>query len=258
MNATEIAAYIGAAAWLPQIAAWIYRSVVRPVVTLVPEETVQIGFTSYGPIFNLQLALASSRVDAIIDGIHLLVRHADGESRSFRWYGLNETFSEVRDMTGNRQQTVGRDQIPIALKIGTASLVEKFVRFQVPRYHEVDRQLIAALLAHFNYLKRTDPDYVQKTLQSRELAEVLQARRQAFWWKPGQYDVTVQLSSLAPVKFPKGRLQFTLTSADVERLRQNIDIVRLEIENVIKSNLPDSQASPVNWNWASADIRRRA
>ena len=258
MNAAEIAAYVGAGAWLPQIATWIYRSVVRPVVTLVPEETAQIGFTSYGPIFNLQLALASSRVDAIIDGIQLSIRHTDGDSRLFRWYGLNETFSEVRDMTGNRQQTVGRDQVPIALKIGTASLVEKFVRFQIPRYHESDRKLMANLVAHFNHLKRTDSDYVQRTLQSRELFDVLEARRQAFWWKAGRYEVTIQLSSMAKLNFPKDRLHFELTSADIERLRQNIDVIRLELENAIKSNAPNFQAEPVAWNWANAEVGRPA
>jgi hypothetical protein len=258
MNAAEIVAYVGAGAWLPQIATWVYRAVVRPVVSLVPEEAAQIGFTSYGPIFNLQLAIASSRVDAIIDGIQLSVRHADGDSRLFRWYGLNETFSEVRDMTGNRQQTVGRDQVPIALKIGTASLVEKLVRFQVPRYHETDRQLMTGLIAQFNHLKRTDPDYVERTLQTRELFDVLEARRQAFWWKAGRYDITIQLSSLTKVKFPKDRLQFELTSADVERLRQNIEVIRLEIENLIRSNLPAFQPPPVIWNWANAEIRRPA
>ena len=78
--------------------------------------------------------------------MHLTVRHADGDNCAFRWYGLNETFSEVRDMSGTPQQTAGRDQVAIALKIGTASLVEKFVRFQVPRYHEADRQAMAPLV----------------------------------------------------------------------------------------------------------------
>jgi hypothetical protein len=258
MNAAEIAAYVGAGAWLPQIATWIYRAVVRPVLTLVPEETAQIGFTSYGPIFNVQLAIASSRADAIIDGVHLLVRHADGDSRLFRWYGLNETFSEVRDMTGNRQQTFGRDQIPIALKVGTVSLIEKLVRFQMPRYHEADRPVMAGLVAQFNHLKRTDPGYVEKTLRCRELFDVLECRRQAFWWKAGRYDVTIQLSTLRKVKFPKNRLQFELTTSDVERLRQNIEVVQVELENLIRSNLPDFQSPPVIWNWANAEIRRPA
>lgn len=258
MNAAEIAAYAGAGAWVPQIATWIYRAIVRPVLTIVPEETAQIGFTSYGPIFNVQLAIASNRADAIIDGIQLLVSHADGDSRLFRWYGLNETVSEIRDMTGNRQQTLVRDQVPIALKIGTASLIEKFVRFQIPRYHEADRQMTAMLVAQFNHLKRTDPDYVEKTLQCRELFDILEARRQAFWWKAGRYDVTIQLSTLKTVKFPKNRLQFELTASDIERLRQNIEVVQLELENLIRSNLPNFQAPPVIWNWANADIRRPA
>jgi hypothetical protein len=62
-------------------------------------------------------------------------RHEDGDARVFRWAGLSETFSEIRDNAGNRQ-VVSREQTPIALKIGTESLVEKFVRFQEPRYQE--------------------------------------------------------------------------------------------------------------------------
>jgi len=33
----KIAAYIGAATWLPQIATWIYRRLVQPIVTIVPD-----------------------------------------------------------------------------------------------------------------------------------------------------------------------------------------------------------------------------
>jgi len=258
MNAVEIAAYIGAGAWLPQVATWVYKAIVRPVVTLVPEPTAQVGFTSYGPIFNLQLALGSERSDALIDGIELLIRHNDGEGRTFRWSGLNETFSEVRDVTGNRQQIVGRDQIPIALKIGTTSLVEKFVRFQEPRYHESDRSLFAALVAHFNHLKRTDPEYVAKTLQSKELFDVIEARKQSFWWRAGQYEVTIRISSPSKLRFPRDRLSFSLTVADVERLRQNVDLLQAELQNIVKSNLPDFQSEPVNWNWTSVDVRRPA
>lgn len=38
MTPTEIAAYIGAAAWLPQIATLIYKRVVKPIVTIVPDK----------------------------------------------------------------------------------------------------------------------------------------------------------------------------------------------------------------------------
>jgi hypothetical protein len=67
MTAAELAAYIGAAAWLPQIVSWIYRALSRPVLTIIPEDRVELGFTPLGPIFNLQTALSASRHDIVIN-----------------------------------------------------------------------------------------------------------------------------------------------------------------------------------------------
>src|SRR5690348_9666774 len=58
MKPEEIAAYIGAAAWLPQIITWLYRGIVRPSVRLVPNQYAEAGFTSLGPIFNLRMAFS--------------------------------------------------------------------------------------------------------------------------------------------------------------------------------------------------------
>jgi hypothetical protein len=138
MTPAEIAAYIGAAAWLPQIATWAYRKFVQPAVTIVPDKYAEVGFTPFGPIFNVRMAFSTENKDLIVDGFELLLRHSDGDTRTLRWSGLSETFSEITDAAGNRQ-VVSRDQTPIALKIGTESLIEKFVRFQEPRYHEIDR-----------------------------------------------------------------------------------------------------------------------
>jgi hypothetical protein len=256
MNPAEIAAYVGAGAWIPQIATWIYKGLVRPVITLVPETQAQVGFTSYGPIFNLQLALSAERGNAIVDGMEAVIRHSDGVVKTFRWSGLNETFSEIRDETGNRQQTIGRDQTPIALKVGTASLIEKFVRFQEPRYHETIRPLFSALVARFRHLQRTDASYVSTTLQTKELFDLLEARTQSFWWKAGKYTVEFRLSSPSKIRFPRGRLCFELSPADIELLRQNLHVIKTELENIIKSNLPDFQSEPINWNWANVEIRR--
>ena len=169
MKPEEIAAYIGAAAWLPQIATWLYHKFILPSIRIVPNQYAQVGFTSLGSIFNVQMAFSVENKDIIVDGIDIRIRHEDGESRTLRWAGLAETFSEITDAAGNKQ-VVSREQAPIAIKIGTISLLEKFVRFQEPRYHEADRPLFQALVAHFNYLKQTSPDnYVAEVLKSKEL-----------------------------------------------------------------------------------------
>ena len=80
MTPTEIVAYIGAAAWLPQIATWIYRKVVQPIVTIVPDKYAEVGFTSYGPIFNMRMAFSAENKDVIVDGFELLLQHSDGDA----------------------------------------------------------------------------------------------------------------------------------------------------------------------------------
>lgn len=256
MKPEEIAAYIGAAAWLPQIATWVYRRFVRPSVRLVPNQYAEAGFTSYGPIFNLRMAFSVENKDLIIDSMELVLRHQDGDSRVLRWAGLGETFSEITDSAGNKQ-IVGRDQSPIAMKIGTQSLLEKFVRFQEPRYHESDRPLIQALVAHFNFLKQSKPTtYVADTLASKELFALLEARKKSFWWRAGAYTVEVRLTSPQSFNIVNSRFRFELTSNDIALLDRNVATLNTDLQNIISSNLPDFQVQPLNWNWANVDIQR--
>ena len=256
MKPEEIAAYIGAAAWLPQIATWVYRALIKPTITVVPDKHAEVGFTSYGPIFNLRMMLSSENKGLIIDGFELLLRHSDGDVHTLRWSGLLETFSEITDNAGNRQ-VVSRDQTPIALKIGTESLSEKFIRFQEPRFHETDRPATLDLVAHFNFLKQSSPDeYMEKTLSSKELFSVLENRKKAFWWKLGRYQIEAKLSSTGKFKLTNPTFYFDLTSVDIDRLKQNISTIESELKNIIQSTIQDLKASPINWNWANVDIHK--
>lgn len=258
MTAAEIAAYIGAAAWLPQLATWAYCYFVTPAITIVPDRYAEVGFTSYGPIFNLRMAFSADRKDVIVDGFQLTLRHADGDTRTFRWSGLSETFSEIRDAAGNTQ-VISRDQVPIALKIGTESLIEKFVRFQEPRYHEAGRPALSNLFAHLNFLRRSgEPDHTSKLLASKEFFAVVDTRDKSFWWRAGRYDVTFVLSSPKKFALTHARYRFELTQIDVDQLRQNIETSKTELENILKSDLPGFQPQPINWNWANVDISKNA
>lgn len=195
MNPEEIAAYICATAWLPQIVAWTYQTVVKTRLRIIPEQMTEVGFTNLGPIFNARMAFFVENRDLIIDGIDLVVRHEGGEERLFRWAGLGETFSEITDAEGNRQ-IVSKDQTPIAIKIVTRSLLEKFVRFQEPRFHVADGSTTRALVSHFNYLKHKSPDgFVPQFLESKEYFSVVEQRQKWFWWKPSRYKLTLKLSS---------------------------------------------------------------
>lgn len=256
MNAADIAAWVGAAAWLPQISTWVYGSFVKPLVTIVPATEAEIGFTRFGPLFNVRMAFAADRKDAIVDGMEAVLRHSDGETHTFRWAGLAETFSEISDDAGNRS-VVRRDDSPVALKIGTQSLIEKLVRFQEPRYHEADRQPMMNLVAHFNFMKQSgESDYVAKVLASKEVHELLDARAKTFWWKAGHYSLQFQLSSPKKISLDHDRFEFEVTSLDVDHLRQNIKNIEIDLRNTLNSNLTVPVSEPFTWSWANVSLKR--
>ena len=254
MTPTEIAAYLGAAAWLPHIIFWIYRFYITPQITIVPDRTLELGFTSFGPIFNLRMAFSADRKDAIIDSFEVILKHEDGEERKLRWSGMNETFSEVTDSMGNRQQVISKDQPAIALKIGTESLLEKFVRFHEPRFYETIRSFVNELTNHFDFLKKKKADYVSQILDSKQYNELSEVRKKAFWWRPGKYQATFKLGSPKKMDLTHDTYNFELTSIDIEKLQKNLDTLDSDLRNIINSNLPDFSPEPINWNWANVDI----
>lgn len=256
MKPEEIAAYIGAAAWLPQIAVWIYRALVKPRLRVVPDQFAEVGFTNYGPIFNVRMAFFVENRDIIIDGVELNIRHQDGESRTFRWAGLGETFSEITDASG-KKQIVGRDQSPIAIKVSTQTLPEKFVRFHEPRYHLADRPVTQTLVEHFNFLKQKTPDgFVPEVLASKEFYATIEGRQKWFWWKSGRYDVVLKPSSPQAFKLVESSFAFELSPVDVDRLRKNVALIDTEIRNIVSSNLPAFIPQPINWQWANVGVVR--
>jgi hypothetical protein len=176
--------------------------------------------------------------------------------RMFRWAGLGETFSEITDSAGNKQ-IVSKDQTPIAIKVVTQSLLEKFVRFQEPRFHAADGPMTRMLVSHFNFLKQQSPDeFVPQVLGSKEYYSVVEQRTKWFWWKPGRYELTLKPSSPQKFKLIGTTFSFELQEIDVDLLRKNLPLVDTEIRNLIMSNISDAKPEQFTWQWANVNMLR--
>jgi hypothetical protein len=250
MSPSDIAAYIGAAAWLPQIVGWIWGKLAVPEITVISDRSLEIGFTRFGPIFNLRMAFSSDKKNAIVDSFYVHLTHEDGETHRLRWVGMNENVSEIIDHIGNRQ-VISKEQTAIGFKVGTESLLEKFVRFQEDRFWMDTQSPYSQLLAHFSFLKSKDPDYITKTLQSKEYHDVVEAHKRAFWWKPGVWFVKFTMGSPHKLKVRPHLFKFRLTQFDVDALKLNLAEIDREFENIVESNKPDYKLKPVTWNWRS-------
>jgi hypothetical protein len=248
LNPSEIAAYIGAAAWLPQIGNWIYRLVARPKVLILTEATSEIGFTSLGPIFNSRIAFSASRKDAIIDNLEVELRHENGDTHVFRWVGYTETVSQITDASGVRQH-VEKDQSAIALKISTGQLLEKHVKFQEKSFRDEIMIFGSSAIEELNYLRKNDPNYRDTALKSKKFSDLIDLYRKHFWWKEGKYTFRFRCSSPNRTTLKDQVFSFSLRKDDVEAIEQNIPLLKTEYENLLKADLPDYKRQNVFWNW---------
>ena len=232
MTVAEFAAFVGAAAWIPQIVSWQYRRAETPRVSIIASNLIELGYTRFGPIFNVTLAVAASRKDAIIDRLQVLLRHEDGESHTMLWQGLQETISEVTNLQGD-PAVVQRQQPAIALKVPTVPLVDNFARFQESAFH----------------------DHRQEALARKELDGLLEYFRSACWLRPGRYTATFSIGSPVRVRLQLASYSFALTSQDVEILQGNVDNVREYFVDVL-SGFEQSERTPkvIPWGWADAAL----
>ena len=253
----EIAAYIGAAAWLPQIGYLLYRWLRRPVLTIVPELTPEFGFTSHGTICNLRLAFVAEHKDLILDDLALDVVHEDGERRALRWAGAKEDLGETRDAAGVKQGQLTKEHPLTALRVATVGpMIERFVHFQEPRYRNETKPLIQNLIDHFEHLKRTTHDYVNEALASRELHALLKARTQLFWWKPGHYKITFRPAAQKSFSIKQPSYSFELKPGDVDRLRQNFATLQRDLEDATRAVPPEFTRELLTWNWAYPELKK--
>lgn len=243
MGPFEWIAIVGAAAWIPQVVGWMSRTLTKPKIKVIPSDAPEIGFTSLGPIFNITCAISAERKDGIIEMVTAQLRHERGQMNEFKWVTLNEVFSQVRSTEGIAE--VSKNQPAIALKVSTLVLTEKQIAMRDASFDRESRPLIHTVTAHHDFLKKSDPDYQQKTIESEHFDALLTFARHRFPWQEGRYVVELELR-LAGVKDPTLQtFGFILSATDVDRLRQNLEVIDLYARELV--NPPDPLPT-YRWN----------
>ena len=234
MTPTEIIAYIGAAAWLPHIISWIYKKVAISTIKIIPAGEIELGYSWYGPIFNLNLVLSTVKKDILIEKIEVLLKHEDGDQHRFSWQGLRETISELTNTSGERV-VQEKDQLAIAVRLTTATLVEKFVRFQEERFKTGIKSLSENFLQHAKFLMNSGKDF-KEALESKEFHELIEFYKTKFWWKSGKYFVEFKVMASKKFRQEQEKFIFELQSYDIDSLNKNIEAVKKTYELLSKGS----------------------
>lgn len=256
MSPVDIAAYIGAAAWAPQIVSWIYQWYVTPQIEVVTGRFASLGYTRFGPIFNLNLGFFAKRKAALIDSLQAVLVHEDGDRHIFQMEGMNETMSDIADASGTKT-TVSKEQATLAFRVGTEVFLERFVRFQEPKFLSAFDSLVQEAGTAFQFERKKGGDVYARVSESKELRAILTHHEKYFWWKAGSYELTFRMTSPERIKVNSQRFEIKVTQGDVDALRGNETQFAAEYENLIRAGEDGYTFRPVLWNWRSVPIARK-
>jgi len=256
MTTEQVAAYVGAAAWLPQIISWAYQAYVTPQIEVIAGRTASIGYTRFGPIFNLNLAFSAQRKSAVIELLEAIVTHEDGERHVFQMDGMSESMSDITDASGNKT-AISKEQTTLAFKIGTEVLLEKFVRFQEQRFHDSLDPLVQIGGDIVKFERGKGGDYFARLLDRKEYHDILGFHNDYFWWKPGRYDVSFHMKSPSRIKVKHSVFSFRLTQIDIDGLRMNMMQFPAEYQNVVRGGEEGYQLQKVVWQWRAPRFERK-
>jgi len=248
-RAAEIAAYLGALAWFPQIVAWIWRAASRAALRVRTAQNIQIGHGGLGGVIGLNVAVSAERKDALVDRVHAMVVHERGDRREFVWSWATENQTEMRNDAGERVQ-MSRTQAVLAIKVATIALAERYIGFQDES--EVGGILngqATARIAYDTWTTAGGADF-DVFLRTPEADSVRRDLERAFHWQAGRYALDLVFHVVGGRKHVE-RFQFNIAAGDVERMRSNLGRWDENLGALLRGgNWP-------NWEWAYPQLSRR-
>jgi hypothetical protein len=252
MTAVEIAAYIGAAAWLPQLLQWLYTWLRQPKLKLLSGETIGACYNHFGPVVTLTTAISCDRRDALIRKVILKITHEKGEKRQLTWVWLSETQMQISIPTGETLD-FAKNQPALALKVGPQMLAEKKITFSDREFQTRYAEITEMLLRQYDYLKKTVNDAEDSLIKTREFMDAQDFFNKNFYWKEGRYDFDVELEIVGRSSRHKERFVVVFTTPDVGALQENTPLYESQVRAMLKLR-DGQQAAWPQWKWVNPTV----
>jgi hypothetical protein len=250
---TDIAAIVGALAWLPPIFIAVRNWMTRPQIRVITQPSPEIGFTSVGTILNLRIALTVTHKDIVITGIRLKIKHESGEEMALFWRGI------VQNMGTMKYPQLGsvpfeKELNVLAMKVSLKDVEERFIRFQNVDFLQKKAALEAATSKTMSHLRKSEAFDGSTFIKSSEMADLYSLIKQSFSWKPGGYQLEVLLESPDAFSVLDNKYSFTLSPHHVQNLSSNLSHIEQDYANQILPAKADEALTPIQWNWVYPDM----
>jgi hypothetical protein len=250
MTATDLAAYIGAAAWLPQIMTWIYKAIARPQLRVVFPPQLQIGYSSAGPIANITVAVSTSRADSLIERVRLEVRHEKGDSRTLVWQWTQANAQQATSSDGTFT-SIGGQNPAVALKIPKDGLVERLIGFQDAGFlAEFDGLALPCAEELTAQRAQGETDPFQRLKTSVSYARIKDFFANQGYWKEGSYRARIVIEDRRLRGMFSASFKFQLTKPQIDSLRGNMT----QLDRALRIRFGEPYDQPPVWAWIDARV----
>jgi hypothetical protein len=248
MTVIEILAIIGALSWTYPLIMWLDRRFTRTKMEIINHKEFQIGYTSFGPILNIDLALSASKSDAFVKDISITLKHESNQTEIFKWEWFEENLMEFEIPDSGGIVPYKKNQKAIALKVLTNTLAERRIGFQKPLYHNgYSEQYQKTFEIYQNYISKNVD--VNELKAAKEYIDFENFFKNNFIWKVGKYTGTLTCKVANSKKSFKKDIEFYLTNIDIRKLEANVILCLDTLENHFINDNPDFN---VNWNWVKS------
>ncbi|HKC36893.1 MAG TPA: hypothetical protein VKB95_12555 [Chitinophagaceae bacterium] len=244
----KLLSILGALAWLPSIIDWIKKWLTRPRLSIIPDRTVEIGYTANGHVVNVRLAFTTEKKGALIKNVTLSLKHEKHDTHVFQWEWFEEEIMQMETLdTGLIPYK--KNQKAIAIKVLVDNLIEKKVGFHETEFKKGYNKKLKQLRDIYHNWMTQNKDLKDLKI-TNEYTSFQDLIKNSFSWKVGVYTATIKVftDNLKPAA--ETTIQFTLTSLDLKNLEHNIAATHQFIENSFVVLDPEYRT---NWNWVYTD-----
>jgi len=254
MKIIDFIAILGALAWLPHLVSLVKYLFIRSKIRIITEQIVQIGFTTYGPIFNLRLAFAVERKDIVISHLKIRLQHETGEERLFEWQGITQQIGKMT-LPNADVMPYEKEHSVLAIKLNQKDIEERFVRFQDPNFISLQRDYFDKSDKRMAYLKNEDKYNPDEFLRAEEMIDLYNFNKRAFPWKQGKYTAFVEVTSPEKFSVVDNVYNFNLSALDIEKLELNKEFLERDYKRIIIGFKEGDEL--INWGWVNPRLIKK-
>lgn len=254
MEIFNLLAILGALAWSPHLVSLAKSYLTKPEVRIFTQKSAEIGFSTFGPIFNMRVAFSVKNHDLVVFNFKINVTHESGEEKLYEWQGLRQQVLQMHTSEGSIPYE--KEHSVLAFKLNQKEIEERIIQCQ-------EISFIAGKKVHEDKaIKRLSFDIEQKDfdqikfLDCQEMLDVYNYIKQAFSWKAGKYKVVFQIETPESFNLVDNEYEFTLIPIDIEALEQNKDNVKQDYINRLTGENHEKYKA-VTWNWKNPPLYKK-